>query len=114
MIVCVPVTITGEIDPRWGRARRVAIADVRDGAIAAWEEVDVGWDTLHDEGTEGGHHARVARFLHDHRVEVVVADHMGDPMVNMLDRMRIGVRLGAGGDARLAVLAAVAARPRLN
>ncbi len=114
MIVCVPVTTTGEIDPRWGRARRVAIADVRDGAIARWDEVEVGWDTLHDEGTEGGHHARVARFLQQHAVEVVVAEHMGDPMVTMLDRMRISIRLGGAGDARRAVLAAATDRPRVN
>ncbi len=114
MKVCVPVTSVGQIDPRWGRARRVAIADVRDGAIARWDETEVGWDTLHDEGTEGGHHARVARFLRESGVQLVVAEHMGDPMVNMLDKMGISVRLGAGGDARAAVLAAAAGQPRVN
>jgi predicted Fe-Mo cluster-binding NifX family protein len=110
MIVCVPVTPTGEIDPRWGRAARVAVAGVLDGGISSWEEFEVGWDTLHDVGSEGGHHARVARFLLEHGAEVVVADHMGDPMLNMLAEMGVDVRLGAGGDARAAVLAAKAGR----
>ena len=110
MIVCVPVTPAGEIDPRWGRAARVAVADVRDGGISSWEEFEVGWDTLHDVGSEGGHHARVARFLMEQGTEVVVADHMGESMLHMLAEMGVDVRLGAGGDARSAVLAAAAGR----
>ena len=110
MIVCVPVTPVGEIDPRWGRAARVAIAKVDDGAIARWDEIDVGWDALHDAGSEGGHHARVARFLREQGTEVVVAHHMGDPMLQMLAAMGVQVRLGASGDARGAVLAVTAGR----
>lgn len=106
MIVCAPVTPAGEIDPRWGRAARVAVAEVRDGELARWEEIEVGWDALHDLGSEGGRHARVARFLQEHGTEVVVANHMGDPMVHMLGAMGVDVRLGAGGDARTAILAA--------
>ncbi len=108
MILCVPVTMTGEVDPRWGRAARVAIAEVVGGEVRRWEEHEVAWDRLHDEGTEGGHHARVARFVQEHRASVVVANHMGDPMVHMLDQMNVGVRLGVSGDARRAVLAAAA------
>jgi len=63
MRVCVPITAEGQVDPRWGRADRVAVASVVDGEIADWQEFTVGWGTLHDEGTEGAHHARVARFL---------------------------------------------------
>jgi len=106
VIVCVPVTPEGEVDPRWGRAARVAVARVEGGRIAAWDEHDVGWDVLHDVGTEGGHHARVATFLRDHRVEVVVAGHMGPPMAQMLANLRILARTGAQGDARAAVAAA--------
>jgi predicted Fe-Mo cluster-binding NifX family protein len=112
MIVCVPVTPDGAVDPRWGRAARVAIADVRDGAIAHWDEQPVGWDALHDEGTEGGHHARVARFLKSQGTQVVVAHHMGEPMEIMLGAMGVRVVFGASGDARAAVLAAVAALTR--
>lgn len=107
MVVCVPVTMEGMIDPRWGRADRVAIAVVTGDGIADWQEFDVGWNTLHDAGTEGSHHARVARFLQDHHVEVAVADHMGPPMVHMLERMGLKVRLGAMGDAREAAMAAI-------
>lgn len=110
MIVCVPVTPAGEIDPRWGRAARVAIADVRDGVVARWEEIEVSWDAAHDMGSEGSHHARVARFLQEHGTEVVVAHHMGDPMLHMLEAMGVHVRLGASGDARRAVLAAPSGR----
>jgi predicted Fe-Mo cluster-binding NifX family protein len=109
MIVCLPVTSDGRIDPRWGRAARVAVADVRDGAVADWKEHQVGWDVLHDAGTEGGHHARVATFLQHHGVEMVVADHMGEPMLHMLHQLGIAVTLGAGGEARRAAIAA--ARP---
>lgn len=105
MIVCVPVTPDGQVADGWGRAARVAVARLEGGTIASWEEVDVAWDALHDVGTEGGHHARVARFLVDHGVQVVVAGHMGPPMQQMLGKLRIVARLGASGDARAAVAA---------
>jgi predicted Fe-Mo cluster-binding NifX family protein len=106
VIVCVPVTPDGRVDSSWGRAPRVVVATVLGGDITAWDEHAVAWDVLHDVGTEGGHHARVAAFLKDHGVEVVVAGHMGPPMVQMLSKMRILARLGAQGDARAAVAAA--------
>ena len=111
MLVCVPVTTDGQMDPRWGRAARVAVADVRDGSIVSWQEFDVAWDRLHDETTEGGHHARVARFLQDNAVEAVVAGHMGGEMVHMLERMGILVRLGADGDARQSAISASGMKP---
>ncbi len=110
MIVAVPVTDDGMIDPGWGRAGRVAVADVQAGTIASWQAFDVRWDQLHDVGTEGGHHARVAVFLREHGVETVVAHHMGPPMLNMLDKMGIHVALEASGDARRAVLATTVGR----
>lgn len=108
MVVCVPVMSDGQIDPRWGRAARVAIVDVEDGAVAGWWEFDVAWDDLHDVGTEGVHHARVASFLREQGVQVVAAHHIGPGMVTMLGRMGLTVRLGASGDARQAALAAAA------
>jgi predicted Fe-Mo cluster-binding NifX family protein len=106
MIIAVPVTSDAQVDPRWGRAARVAVARVQDGQIAAWDEHEVRWDELHDSGTEGGHHARIARFVIDQGITMVVANHMGPPMVRMLGSMGIDVRLGAMGSARLAVTAA--------
>jgi predicted Fe-Mo cluster-binding NifX family protein len=106
MIFCAPVTTEGMIDPRWGRADWVALADVVNGEIASWQEVEVSWSRLHDEGTPGSHHARVVTFLREHGVEAVVVDHMGDGMVRMLDTLGLPVHSGAAGDARAAVKAA--------
>ena len=111
MVFCVPVMRDGSIDPRWGRADRVAIAQVAKGVIGDWQEFDVGWSTLHDEGEEGSHHARVARFLLDHRVEAVIAGHMGEPMVHMLEQLGLDVNLGASGDARQAAVAIYESEP---
>jgi predicted Fe-Mo cluster-binding NifX family protein len=104
MKICIPVQRDGAIDHGWGRAERVAVVSVNGGAIESWEEFDVGWGTQHDAGPEGQHHARIARFLQEHGVDAVVADHMGPPMAQMLKQMGITVRLGASGSAREAVL----------
>ncbi|HEX9093263.1 MAG TPA: NifB/NifX family molybdenum-iron cluster-binding protein [Coriobacteriia bacterium] len=103
MRVCIPVTTDGQVDHSWGRAARVAVAEIQDGSLISWEEFAVAWDRLHDETSEGGHHARVARFLRENRVETVAAGHMGQPMVQMLERMGIAVRVDVAGDAREAV-----------
>lgn len=107
MLVCAAVGNDGLIDPRWGRAERVAVADVvadvAGDAIGDWQEFDVGWGVAHEAGSEARHHARVARFLREHGVEMVVADHMGEGMLRMLETMHIAVRLGASGPARQAV-----------
>jgi len=105
MVVCVPMAADGTVDGSWGRAPRVSLMWVDDGAITRVEDIEVGWDALHDAGTEGGHHARIARFLRENQVEAVVANHMGPPMVQMLGEMKITTALGASGDARAAVLA---------
>jgi predicted Fe-Mo cluster-binding NifX family protein len=112
MRICIPVTSEGQVGHSWGRAPRVAVADVKDGSILAWEEINVEWDRLHDATTEGGHHARVARFLRDHHVEAVAASHMGQPMVHTLERLGIAVHLGVAGDARQAAIAAAGRLPR--
>ena len=108
MIVCATVTDDGQVGGGWGKARRVALATVADGAISDWQEIDVRWDVAHDEGTEGSHHARIARFLIENQVDAVVVGHMGPPMAQMLGKMRIDTVFGAAGDARAAVLAATA------
>jgi len=103
MIVCAPVTKDGNIDPRWGRADWIAIADIVDGEIKSWQEIEVSWSTLHDEGTDGSHHARVVKFLKEQKIESIVANHMGDGMTRMLETMKIPVHLGAAGNARAAI-----------
>ena len=112
MRVCIPVTTDGQVDPRWGRAACVAVAEFQGGSLVAWDEFAVAWDQLHDESTEGGHHARVARFLLDNRVDTVAAGHMGEPMVQMLGRLGIAVHLDVVGDAREAVGSVAAAVER--
>jgi predicted Fe-Mo cluster-binding NifX family protein len=106
MVVCVPVTGEGLIDPRWGRAARVVIANVQEGDVVGWQEFEVAWGDLRDAEPEGAHHARVARFLRDHHVEAVVAHHMGEDMLHMLRRMGLQVILGAAGAAREAAVRA--------
>ena len=105
MKIAVPVTSTHTVDPRWGRAERVAVADVQDGAVTAWTEYDVGWGSLHDSGTEGSHHARIARFLREHEIQAVAVDHVGMGMQRMLTTMGIRIDTGHTGDARAAVTA---------
>jgi predicted Fe-Mo cluster-binding NifX family protein len=100
--VCVPITTEGQVDPRWGRADRVAVANVVDGQIADWQEFTVAWGTLHDEGTEGAHHARVARFLRDNQIQAIAVHHVGPGMQRMLGSMAIRVVDDLGGDARSA------------
>jgi predicted Fe-Mo cluster-binding NifX family protein len=107
VIVCVPIAIDGQVDPRWGRADWIAVAEVVDGKIENWREIEVSWSTLHDEGTPARHHARVARFLRENHVDAVVAHHVGDGMVRMLNTMALPLHLEATGDARAAVIAAV-------
>jgi VIT1/CCC1 family predicted Fe2+/Mn2+ transporter/predicted Fe-Mo cluster-binding NifX family protein len=88
----------------WGRARRVAVAEADASGIRSWEEFDVHWDQLRETGTEGEHHARVARFLREHGAETVLAKAVGPDMLEMLERIGVTVRLMPAGDARQAVL----------
>lgn len=104
MILCVPVNEDGSVDPRWGRADRIAVAEVVDREITSWQEVEVSWSRLHDEGSPARHHARVARFLKDHQIETVVADHVGEGMMQMVGKMGLTLCLDAHGDARDAVV----------
>ena len=106
MKVCVPIAADGQVDPRWGRADRVAVAEVADGQISDWQEFAVGWGALHDQGTEGAHHARVARFLLDNKVQAVAVSHVGPGMQRMLGSMAIQVVTGLSGDARSAARSA--------
>jgi predicted Fe-Mo cluster-binding NifX family protein len=106
VIVAVAVTDAGRIAPGWGRAHRVAVASTSDGVVTDWTEFEVGWDLSRDTETDGAHHARVARFLLEHRVQAVVADHLGAGMSRMLHTMGINASLGSSGDARGAAQAA--------
>ncbi|MDR3361226.1 MAG: hypothetical protein LBO20_11450 [Bifidobacteriaceae bacterium] len=115
MIICVPVDTQGQVGHGWGRAQTVATAQVDAAAqISQWTTHAVGWDVAHDQGTHGSHHARIVRFLRQHQVECVVAEHMGPGMVRVMGSMGIPIFLGAAGDAREAVRAAAAILARQN
>jgi len=101
MVVCMPVTGDGHVGDGWGRAHDVAVAKIgTTGEVLVWEEFNVRWDVAHDEGGEGQHHARIARFLMEHEVKRVISGHMGPGMEHMLEKMSIGTVLGVHGSAR--------------
>ncbi len=100
MIVCMPVQANGQVGDGWGRAHDVAVARVEGSEVQDWTEYPVRWDELHDQGGEGQHHARIARFLMDHGVERVISGHMGPGMKHMLDKMNISTVLDVRGEAR--------------
>ena len=102
--ICVPITSSGDVAPRWGRADRVAVAEVSDATIHGWRELDVGWSTAHDASTEGAHHARIAAFPLDNTISAVVVQHVGPGMQRMLDTMNITVLADRSGPARDAVI----------
>lgn len=106
MIIAIPVTAQGLVDPRWGKAHNVAVAEVRDGQIVSWAAHEVAWDDLHGQGAHGAHHARIVRFLRDHGVEAVVINHCGAPMMNTMQKMGLVVIVDAEGEAREVALRA--------
>ena len=108
MIVATPVTPDGRLAGAFGRAHWMGVADVTDGAVAAWQIHEVRWDELHDAGTHGSHHARIVTFLKEHAVEALVVDHVGEGMRRVLTTMGIPLLPATGGDAQASVLAAVA------
>ncbi len=114
MRIAIAITDAGDADQGWGRAPRVAVADTRAGDIVTWNEFDVRWDQLHDAGSEGGHHARIARFLRDNSIDVVAAGHMGPPMMEMLKRMGIRAIVGVTGRARQVALQIAATASAAN
>ncbi len=84
MILCTTLGRDSAVGGGLGRASRVAVAVVDGDQVTSWEEYDVGWDQLHDEGAEGAHHARIVKFLREHEVEVVVAAGIGPGMQRTL------------------------------
>ena len=108
MIIAIPVDADDQVAHGWGRAPAIALATVTDGQITDWQVHDVRWDVAHDEGTEGSHHARIARFLREHGIEAIAVDHVGAGMHRMLPSMGVRIADGLVGDARDAARAAAA------
>ena len=72
-IICIPVADDGQVGHSWGKARTLAVATVQDGTVTSWHTQTVDWDVSKAQGTEGAHHARVARFIKDNAVTDVLA-----------------------------------------
>jgi predicted Fe-Mo cluster-binding NifX family protein len=109
MNLMIPVRPDGTVEPRFGKAPMVAVATVgADGSIQQWDTFQVGWDELHDLGTEGSHHARIVTFLREHEVDAVVATHVGPGMQRTLTSMGLPMLLATLPDAKASVSAAVA------
>ena len=107
----IAVNIVGDlVGGGLGRAQSIAVADVQQGQIVAWDEVAVGWDVSHDQpGTDhGSHHARIVAFMREHHVDAVVTGHIGPPMAHTLDLMGIVLFTDVEGPARQAAMAAAA------
>lgn len=113
MIVGVTTTPDGAVGGGLGRAQTMAVADVRDGEIAAWTEVAVGWGDLHGSEPEGTHHARIVRFVREHGLECVVTSGLGDGMRTTMAKLGVVVRTDLVGEARAAArTAGEASAPR--
>jgi len=104
----IAVNIDGnQVGTGLGRAHTMAVADVQQGEIASWDEVEVGWDVSHDQApSHETHHARIVSFMRENHVEAVVTGHLGPPMAHTLSLMGIALFAGASGPARDAALAA--------
>lgn len=109
MNVMIPTRADGTVEPRFGRAPQVSVATVDgSGRITDWQVFDVEWDRLHDEGTEGGHHARIVRFLNEHQVAACVATHAGAGMQRTLAAMGVPLLPATLPEARASVEHAIA------
>lgn len=106
MILSVPVASDGRVDPRFGKATTMAVAEVVDGELVDWQLHEVGWDVLHDQGEHGQHHARIVRFLREHEVERVVFIRVGQSMLNTMGKMGLSLVQVGPLDAQQAVIAA--------
>ena len=99
----IAVNVAGsEVGGGLGRARTMAVATLNTAdEITEWQEFQVGWDILHEQGPHGSLHAQIVGFMRDHDIAAVVSGHMGPPMVNTM--MKLGVLpLSAAGEARSA------------
>lgn len=110
MIIATPCTAEGQSAHAWGRAHWIGVAELDDQhELTSFTVHEVRWDELHDEGTEGSHHARIVRFLKEQGIEAVVVDHMGPGMQRVMHTMGIPLLPASPGDAQASIVAAVRA-----
>ncbi|NLA28255.1 MAG: hypothetical protein GX875_01165 [Propionibacterium sp.] len=107
MKLTAPVSEDGQIGSHFGKATRMAVGTVRDdGQLIDWRIDEVGWDVLHDEGSHGQHHARIVRFLKENEIERVVFTHMGQGMLNTINKMGLQLVEAPVMDAKEAIVQA--------
>ncbi len=111
MIVAVTTAPDGTVGGGLGRAQTVAVAEVRDGHVASWTELEVGWGDLHGTGPEGTHHARIVRFMREHAVECVVTSGLGEGMRTTMGKLGVVVRTELRGEAQAAAIMAATTTP---
>lgn len=102
MKIAIPVTPEGQVDPRFGKAHFVAVAEVNDDGTETtqWDVQEVNWDELHDIEPHGTHHGRIVRFLTDNNVDSVIINHAGESMLNTMAKMGLIIVTEAEGDAK--------------
>ena len=101
----IPIAPNGDVGGGFGKAHMMAVGTIVNGEISDWQEHEVDWDRLHDEGPHGTHHARIIRFMQDNEVTHVLGSHMGEPMQNTFAKLGLPVTLDLSGNARAAVIA---------
>lgn len=101
--ICIPLNATGGVAPVLGQAPAVVVCRVDDGAVTAWTEHPVRWDTTYGVDVPGVHHPRVVRFMLEHEVSDVVVDTVCDSVQRALDSKGVRVHTSHLGDARRAV-----------
>lgn len=109
MRIAAAVLQSGKVNPHFGRTSKMALADVEEGQITRWQEVDTPFPEMHGDQPhhhEGGHKPNpshqetIKQFLVEHDVDVVFVHHAGPGLQKVIDETGIKVVTGAQGNAR--------------
>lgn len=99
MKIATPVLPNGMVNAHFGRAKRIAIADVENGQITEWKEIDVPFAEEHDHHNghhhdhgnhdhhhhHHGHHESMKNFMIENGVDIVLVEHAGPGMVRVFN-----------------------------
>jgi predicted Fe-Mo cluster-binding NifX family protein len=101
MVICATLVGPNQVGGGLGRTDRVAIARMRNGSETQVEEHEVRWARLYDQRSATEHHDDIARFLKDHKVEMVVTGHAARDLEQILDDMSIELKTDQSGSLQL-------------
>ncbi|MGC8670175.1 MAG: NifB/NifX family molybdenum-iron cluster-binding protein [Candidatus Micrarchaeia archaeon] len=79
-----------------GRAPRVEIIYIKNDKVEKINEIDVKWDESHEKEQEGLHHAAVAKFIMNNKINEVITAGAGPDMHRMLERLGVKIKLANG------------------